>query len=154
MSRTNIVRRIRVALTIAMLVCASAIMPQAQTPDEGLIKQAEAAWNDAIRKQDVKAARQFMADDYVLVGVRSTGSNAMELDAWLEGLASMRVISYQSEVTRVRVYGDSAVVSVKGGWHISFGGRDIDENFFLTDVWIRKPQGWKVVLRHSSPYPR
>jgi len=129
-------------------------MPQAQTTDEGLIKQAETAWNDAIRKQDVKAARQFMADDYVLVGVRSTGSNAVELDAWLASLASMRIFSYEAEATRVRVYGDSAVVSVKGGWHISHRGRDVDENFFLTDVWIRQPQAWKVVLRHSSPYPR
>ena len=129
-------------------------MPHAETPDEGLIKQAETAWNDAIRKQDVKAARQFMADDYVLVGVRSTGSNTVERDAWLEGLGAMRVFSYQAEVTRVRVYGDSAVVSVKGAWHISFGGRDVDENFFLTDVWSRQSEGWKVVLRHSSPYPR
>jgi ketosteroid isomerase-like protein len=145
---------IRIACTLAMLQCASVTMLQSQTSDEGLVKQAETDWNEAIRKQDARAVRQFMADDYVLVGVRSTGSNTVERDAWLQSLAAMRIVSYQAEVTRVRVYGDSAVVSVKGGWHISFSGREIDENFFLTDVWSRQPQGWKVVLRHSSPYPR
>ena len=73
------------------------------------VRQAETDWNDGIRKRDVEASRQFTADDYVLVVVRSTESDPMELDTWLQGLVSMRIISYQSEVTRVRVYCDLAV---------------------------------------------
>lgn len=126
----------------------------AQTSDEALLQQAEKDWNDAILKQDAARAQTFMADDYVLVGVRSTGSSTVDRDAWLQSLASMRFYSYETEVTRVRVYGDSAVVSVTGNWHIIFHGREIDENFLLTDVWSRRPEGWKVVLRHSSPYQR
>ena len=129
-------------------------LAMAQTPDEGLLRQAEREWNQAIMRQDAAVAKRFLADDYVLVGVRSTGSSTVEQNAWLEGLAAMRVYSYHSEVTRVRVYGDSAVVSVKGSWHVQFRGQEIDENFFITDVWTKTPAGWKVVLRHSSPYPK
>jgi ketosteroid isomerase-like protein len=116
--------------------------------------QAEKDWAGALRKQDIAAVRKFMAEDYVLVGVRTTGSNTVDLDTWLKGLANMQIHSYEAEVKRVRIYGDSAVLSVEGSWHIGFQGREIDENFFLTDVWIKKPDGWKIVLRHSSPYPR
>ena len=124
----------------------------AQISDEALLQEAENDWNQAIGKQDVAAARNRMSDDFVLVGVRSTGSHTVEVDSWLQNLAAMRIYSYHAETTRMRVYGDSAVVSVKGSWHIVFHGQEIDENFFLTDVWSNRPDGWKVVLRHSSPY--
>ena len=139
-------------LSTAVLL-ASIRIGTAATAEESLLKQAEKEWNEAIGKKDVAAARKYMADDFVLVGVRSTGSNTVELATWLEGLAAMRIDSYHSEPTRVKVYGDSAVVSVKGDWHILFQGREINENFFLTDVWTKRADGWKIVLRHSSPYP-
>jgi ketosteroid isomerase-like protein len=126
----------------------------AQSSDEALLRQAEKDWNQAIAEKDGVAAVKFMADDYVLVGVRSTGSSTVEREAWVQSLVAMRVFSYQTEVARVRVYGDSAVVSVKGSWHISFRSQEIDENCLVTDVWSKRADGWKVVLRHSSPYPR
>lgn len=140
--------------TAAGVLLAWLPLASAETPDEALLRQAEHDWNEAITKQDPVAARKFMADDFVLVGVRSTGSNTVELATWLETLTSMRIHAYHSEPTRVRVYGDAAVVSVKGDWRLLFHGREIDENFFLTDVWSKRPDGWKIVLRHSSPYPR
>lgn len=141
-----------IGLSVVFFLCT--MLDMAQTNDESTLKHAEASWNEAIRKQDVDTARRFLADDYVLVGVRSTGSNTVERDLWLKSLAAMRIHSYDFEVTRTRVYADSAVVSVKGSWHIIFNGQEINENFFLTDVWVKRPEGWKVVLRHSSPYPR
>ena len=126
----------------------------AETMEEALLREAERAWNDAILKQDVEAALQFLAPDYVLVGIRLTGSMILDRDSWLKGLAAMRVHSYQAQVVRTRLYGDSGVVSVVGSWHIVFEGREILENFLLTDVWSECSNGWKVVLRHSSPYPR
>lgn len=122
--------------------------------EELLVRQAEKDWNDAIRRQDPTTALKFMAPDYVLVGIRSTGANTVELETWLQTLMAMHILSYQDEVIRTRVYGDSAVVSVKGNWHLELHGREINENFLVTDVWNRTAEGWRVVLRHSSPYPR
>jgi len=142
-------------LKVSAVLCLAGIGScMAQTPDEALLRQAEKDWNGAIAAKDGTAALKFMADDYVLVGVRSTGSSAVDRQTWLKSLVAMRIFSYETEVTRVRVYGDSAVVSVKGSWHVSFQGQEVDENFLVTDVWTKRPDGWKVVLRHSSPYPR
>src|SRR5258708_4250849 len=139
--------------TLAVLLLTGIGISLAQSPDEALLRKAEKDWNAAIGAKDADKAVKFMADDYVLVGVRSTGSSTVDRETWLQSLVAMRVFSYQTEVTRLRVYGDSAVVSVKGSWHISFNGQEVDENFFLTDVWSKRADGWKVVLRHSSPYP-
>jgi ketosteroid isomerase-like protein len=127
----------------------------AQTSDEASLRQAEKDWNAAISKQDMAAVTKFMADDYVLVNVLERGPIITERAEWLWSLAAMRIISSQTEVTRVRVYGDSAVVSVKGSWHVVFrDGEEIDRNYFVTDVWTKHPDGWKVVLRHSGRYPK
>ena len=139
--------------TLAVLLLTGIGISLAQSPDEALLRKAEKDWNAVIGAKDAATAVKFMADDYVLVGVRSTGSSTVDRETWLQSLVAMRVFSYQTEVTRLRVYGDSAVVSVKGSWHISFNGQEIDENFFVTDVWSKLADGWKVVLRHSSPYP-
>lgn len=126
----------------------------AETLEERLLLEAEQAWNDAILQQDVKAAHEFMAADCVLVGSRLTGPPILEhRDSWLKGLAAMRVHSYRTQVVRTRLYDDCGVVSVVGSWQIVFEGREILENFFLTDIWTESSNGWKVVLRHFSPYP-
>ena len=127
----------------------------AQTSEEASVRQAEQDWNAAIAKQDMAAASKFMADDYVLVNVLEKGPSITERAEWLRTLAAMRIISSQTEVTRVRAYGDSAVVSLKGSWHVVFSdGGEIDGNYFVTDVWIKHQDGWKVVLRHSGRYPK
>ena len=127
----------------------------AQTSEEASVRQAEKDWNAAIVKQDMAAVTKFMADDYVLINVLDRGPSTTERSEWLQNLAAMRIISYQTEVTRVRVYGDSAVVSLKGSWHVVFpDAGEIDGNFFVTDVWTKHQDGWKVVLRHSGRYPK
>ena len=127
----------------------------AQTSEEASVRQAEKDWNAAIGKQDMAAVTKFMADDYVLVNVLERGPITTERAEWLRTLAAMRIISSQTEVTRVRVYGDSAVVSLKGSWHVVFpDGKEIDGNYFVTDVWTKHQDGWKVVLRHSGRYPK
>jgi len=129
-------------------------MKDGRNIEEALLKEAEYAWNEAILKQDVEAVAKFLAEDYVLVDIRSTGSGIVTRDIWLKGLAAMRIQTYQTQVIRTRLYGDSGVVSVVGSWYIIFDGREILENFFLTDVWSEYSDGWKVVLRHSSRYPQ
>jgi ketosteroid isomerase-like protein len=130
------------------------VIALAQAPDEASVRQAEKDWNAAISKQDMTAVTKFMADDYVLINVLESGPSTTERAEWLRNLAAMRIISSTMEVTRVRVYGDSAVVSVKGSWHVILDSNEIDGNYFVTDVWTKRPGGWKVVLRHSGRYPK
>jgi len=102
----------------------------------------------------VAAAASLAMDDYVLVGLTSSASCVVTLDQWLHGLADLRIHSYRAEVMQVRAYGDSAVALVQGSWDIVFQGQEIDEDFLVSDLWIRRAEGWKIVLRHLSPWPR
>jgi ketosteroid isomerase-like protein len=47
-------------------------MPVRTQDDE--IRLVEQEWNECISRRDASAAQEFMADDYLLVGVRSTGA--------------------------------------------------------------------------------
>lgn len=118
------------------------------------IEQCENEWNKAIKDQNADAAAKFLGDDYVLVGVRSTGTVDVPAHVWLDSLRSMKIHEYAWQLKRVKTYGDSAVVSILGSWRIDFMGKEINENFLLTDVWTRTADGWKVVLRHSSPFAK
>jgi ketosteroid isomerase-like protein len=126
----------------------------AENIEETLLKETEYAWNEAILKQDVEAAAKFLAEDYVLVGIWLTRSGIVARHLWLNDLATMHIHTYQTQVVRTRLYGDSGAVSVVGSWHVIFDGREILENLFLTDVWSACSDGWKVVLRHCSRYPQ
>jgi len=68
------------------------------------------------------AVTKFMGNDYVLVYVLERGPIITERAGWLRTLAAMRIISFQTEVTRVRVYeGDFAKVRTFYEWdHLIF----------------------------------
>jgi ketosteroid isomerase-like protein len=94
----------------------------------------------------------LLAPEYRLVGVRSTGTSDMARDAWFAGLGRMAFSRFEPSVSSVEVFGDTALATVEGSWALEFDGRQIDESFYVTDVWVRRDGQWRIVRRHSSPY--
>jgi ketosteroid isomerase-like protein len=76
----------------------------------------------------------------------------MPRDAWFAGLGRMTFRRFNPNVTSVEAFGDTALATVEGDWTLEFDGRLIDENFYVTDVWVRREGQWRIVRRHSSPY--
>lgn len=127
----------------------------AQMVDENHFKKLEHDWERALLAKDLAELDRILASDFVLVGIRSTGTQLITREVWLDTLLhKMRIEAFSASATRVRVYKDSAVVSMEGAWTLTLNGREIDENFLLTDVWVQQGDQWKVVLRHSSPFPK
>lgn len=117
------------------------------------VRELERQWRDALVAKDEATLRRIIHPLFKLVGVRSTGSVAVNLDQWIEALKRMDIASLEVRVTDCVALEHTIVASVDAQWTVRYLGQLIDERVLLTDVWVREDGGWQVVRRHSSPVP-
>ena len=117
------------------------------------VRDLEREWRDALVEKDEAALRRLIHPQYKLVGIRSTGSVAVNLEQWIEALKRMDIASLDVRVTECVSLENVIVATVDAQWKVRYLGQLIDERVLLTDVWIREGDGWQVLRRHSSPVP-
>ncbi|MEO6580610.1 MAG: nuclear transport factor 2 family protein [Sphingomicrobium sp.] len=121
--------------------------------DATTVADLERRWRDALFAKDEAALRELIHPSFKLVGIRSTGTVAVGLDAWLGALQKMNIASLEVRVTDSVRCDQTIVATVDAQWKLRFMGHTIDERVLLTDVWVKTDEGWQVVRRHSSPVP-
>ena len=117
------------------------------------VRDLEREWRDALVEKDEAALRRLIHPQYKLVGIRSTGSVAVNLEQWIEALKRMDIASLDVRVTECVSLENVSVATVDAQWKVRYLGQLIDERVLLTDVWVREGGSWQVVRRHSSPVP-
>ncbi|MBB3764410.1 nuclear transport factor 2 family protein [Sphingomicrobium lutaoense] len=117
------------------------------------VKRLEGEWRDALFKKDEAALRRLIHPEFKLVGIRSSGSIAVDLEGWIEALQRMDVASLDVRVTDCVCLDNLLVATVDARWKVRYLGQLIDERVLLTDVWVCCEGDWQVVRRHSSPVP-
>ena len=117
------------------------------------VRELEREWRDALVAKDEEALRRLIHPQFKLVGVRSTGSVAVNLEQWIEALNRMDIASLEVRVTECVALEDVLVATVDAQWKVRYLGQLIDERVLLTDVWVKFGDSWQVVRRHSSPVP-
>jgi len=117
------------------------------------VRELERDWRDALVAKDESALRRLIHPQFKLVGIRSTGSVAVDLEQWIEALKRMDIANLDVRVTECVALSNTIVATVEAQWRVRYLGQLIDERVLLTDVWVRENGGWQVVRRHSSPIP-
>ena len=117
------------------------------------VKTLEAEWRDALLAKDEAALRRLIHPLYKLVGIRSTGSVAVNLEQWIAALRRMDIAALEVRVTDCVALDNVIVATVDAQWKVRYLGQPIDERVLLTDVWVREDGTWRVLRRHSSPVP-
>jgi ketosteroid isomerase-like protein len=117
------------------------------------VRALEAEWRDALLSKDEEALRRLIHPQYKLVGIRSTGSVAVDLEQWITALRRMDIAALEVRVTDCVALDNVIVATVDAQWKVRYLGQPIDERVLLTDVWVREDGRWRVVRRHSSPVP-
>ena len=113
----------------------------------------EAEWRVALLAKDEAALRRLIHPQYKLVGIRSTGSVAVDLEQWIAALRRMDIAALEVRVTDCVALDNVIVATVDAQWKVRYLGQPIDERVLLTDVWVREEGQWRVLRRHSSPVP-
>jgi len=110
----------------------------------------ERAWSDAFIRHDLEALSLLLADDFVGIDGRGVVSDkAAELEEAKppsRANAGAILVSEQLSDIRVRVYGDTAVLTAINTAQFS----DSTIRYRRTTVWVRRGDRWQCVSFHGS----
>jgi ketosteroid isomerase-like protein len=109
----------------------------------------EAKWNDAYKQRDFVTLNSLLADDFVItVENGSTYSKSGYIAEASSGTTRVE-ISTMSDL-KVRMHGNTAVVT--GAYHekSTTNGKLYDYHDRLTDIWVKIGGRWQLVASHYS----
>jgi ketosteroid isomerase-like protein len=119
------------------------------TDDEKAVAALDTQYQAAVAKNDAAAMDKILADDFVLVTGRGTAFT--KADLLKEARSGSTVYEKQEDTQqKVRVWGDTAVVTallwIKG----TREGKAIDYKLWFSDTYVRTPSGWRYVFGQAS----
>jgi ketosteroid isomerase-like protein len=116
------------------------------------IESLEAQWRTAVLQNDVATVNRLLADDYL--GINPNGTLETKADALaLRRAGTMKISSIDPINIKVRVYGDTAVVTSQVQLEGHDGERDISGRYHYTRVYSHRSGEWKVVSFEASRIP-
>jgi ketosteroid isomerase-like protein len=112
--------------------------------EEELLK-VEKEFVDAIAKNDLEAIERFVTDDWIII---NADGGIIDRERFL-GVIKSAALTHEmmeSDDMRVRVYGDSAVVSALTRSKGKFMGQEFTTHERSTDVFVKRDGQWRCVL--------
>jgi ketosteroid isomerase-like protein len=132
---------VTLALSVPCLVTAQSVEQQ--------LKKLEVAWGDAGIKKDFATLDKIVADDYSSIDEDGAIQTKAQGDAALKSGEDVMISQVLSDM-KVRVYGDTAVITGKAVTKGTHKGKDIGGTFMFTDVWVKHGALWQCVAEHVS----
>ena len=120
--------------------------------EEELLKL-EKAFGEAIVKNDLESIGHFVTDDWIII---DPNGEIVDRARFFEVIKSGALTheTMESEDIRVRIYGDSAVVTAITSTKGKFMGHEFSTRERATDVFIKRDQRWQCVLTHLTKFTK
>jgi ketosteroid isomerase-like protein len=116
------------------------------------IENLESQWRTAVMQNDVATVNRLLADDYL--GINPNGTLETKADALAQRRSgTVRISSIEPDNVKVRVYGETAVVTSRVDVVGHDGDRDISGRYHYTRVYNRRSGEWKIVSFEASRIP-
>ena len=144
------------------LLASGAILTAAAAPgrsaerDAAEVAALDTQYQAAVEGNDAATMDRILADDFVLV----LGNGTVHTKAELLEEARSRSIAWeeQKEIDgsqKVRVWGDTAVVTAKLRVKGIRDGKAFDRTLWFSDTYVRTSSGWRYVFGQASlPLPK
>lgn len=113
------------------------------------VQAVENQWRRAMLNNNVGDMERLLADDYIAItasGTIETKSQALAL----RKAGTLRITQMELNDTKVRIYGDTAVVTSRADISGNNGTRDISGHYRYTRVYNRRGGQWKIVSFEAS----
>jgi ketosteroid isomerase-like protein len=141
-------------MTIQLLSLAGVLLGTAaetRTVDAATVAALDTQYQAAVKADDAATMDRILADDFILV----LGNGTTQTKAELLEEARTRVHNWerQEEVDnsqKVRVWGDTAVVTAKLWVKGNKNGKAFDRKLWFSDTYVRTPGGWRYVFGQAS----
>jgi uncharacterized protein (TIGR02246 family) len=124
--------------------------------DAKTVAALDTKYQAAVKSNDASTMDQILADDFVLVNGRGKVSSKTDL---IES-ARKKELTYERQdeepgTQKVRVWGDTAVVTALLWIKAVQGGKPIDYKLWFSDTYVRTPGGWRYAFGQASlPLPQ
>lgn len=117
--------------------------------DERIVAELDTEYQAAVERNDAETMDRILADAFVLItGLGRTYSKA---DLLSEARTKSTVYEYQRDTDqKVRVWGDTAVITALLHAKGTTGGRLFEYRLWFSDTYVRTPGGWRYVLGQAS----
>ena len=125
-------------------------MTEQGCPSEAEVESAAKAWMEAAARRDTESLDRVLAAEFSMVTNRGT---EIDRSQWLDNMlhrVGPGFIPPDFLGVRVRVYGDTAVMTSRNLLQATFDGKDRSGHLALTDVWVRRDGRSLFVRRHAS----
>ncbi|MGC1322394.1 MAG: nuclear transport factor 2 family protein, partial [Candidatus Udaeobacter sp.] len=125
---------------------------QRMTAEEELLKL-EKAFGEAIVKNDLEGIGRLVTNDWIII---DPNGEIVDRSRFFEVIKSGALTHdmMESEDFRVRVYGDSAVVTALTRTMGKFMGQDFSTQERATDVFVKRDGRWQCVLSHLTRFTK
>jgi ketosteroid isomerase-like protein len=142
----------KLILMIAMLpLIATSKLNAFPEEDAKAVAALDTKYQAAVKANDAVTMDQILADDFVLV----TGRGKVFNKADLLDSARKKEVTYERQdeepgSQKVRVWGDTAVVTALLWIKSVQGGKPADYKLWFSDTYVRTPSGWRYVFGQAS----
>ena len=137
---------------LACIVIASAAVSAQEKSDAEVVRALEMKWTESYRQRNIDILSSLLADDFVItVEDGSVYSKAGYISHTADSATRVKVAELSD--LKVRMHGNTAVVT--GLYHEKgeSNGKPYDYQDRLTDCWIKAGGKWQVIASHYSvPY--
>ena len=125
---------------------------QRMTAEKELLKL-EKEFAEAIVRNDLEGIGRLVTDDWIII---DPNGEIVDRARFFEVIKSGALTHdmMESEDFRVRVYGDSAVVSAVTRSKGKFMGQEFSTQERATDVFVKRDGRWQCVLTHLTRFPK
>ena len=146
----------RLLVVLVLLVFPSlafADQPGKVTGTEKALLKIEEDLLAGILKGDWALFDRYMAPGFVFVGPDGSMQDKAQ---WMADAKSgaLKIESSKNEDMKVRVYGDTGIVTYRSIDKGTFKGMDISGQYRWTDVFIKRAGKWQIVSTQGSPIPK
>jgi uncharacterized protein (TIGR02246 family) len=143
--------------TICFLLLAAMLKVNASPEEDAkTVAALDTKYQAAVKANDAATMGQILADDFTLV----TGHGNVYSKADLMESAKKKEVTYERQdeepgTQRVRVWGDTAVVTALLSIKSAQGNKRADYKLWFSDTYVRTPEGWRYVFGQASlPLPK
>jgi ketosteroid isomerase-like protein len=117
--------------------------------DEKIVAALDTQYQAAVEKNDADTMDRILADDFVLV--TGLGKTYTKADLLKSARSKSTVYEHQEDSSqKVRVWGDTAVVTALLWMKGTEDGKPFDNKLWFSDTYARTPTGWRYVFGQAS----
>jgi hypothetical protein len=137
------------ALSWAAVAQTATAAPASEAEEIASVKLQEEAFRQAELKYDREAARQILAEEFVIVGNHGENlSRAEFIDLVGDKADPLEVLEYGD--LQVRIYGQTALVRSTIHERAVYGGKRDEYRGLRTAMWVKRDGRWQCVLMQTS----